>query len=146
MTIRRNVGQVTKGAVAVGQRSAGRIIGKTCEHVPTGAVLVVQTESRSEIVDAGFALVGAIAIFTQPGETLANHQLCQRATILALCRFVHLLAKSLEHRIAYRMRWRDRDNLVRARLGGRWRLLTARLVSPYAKDANSKVAKTETRK
>src|SRR5262249_49656969 len=58
MTIRRNVGQVTKGAVAVGQRSAGRIIGKTCEHVPTGAVLVVQTESRSEIVDAGFALVG----------------------------------------------------------------------------------------
>jgi len=65
MTIRRNVGQVTKGAVAVGQRSAGRIIGKTCEHVPTGAVLVVQTESRSEIVDAGFALVGAIAIFTQ---------------------------------------------------------------------------------
>ena len=127
MTIRRNVGQVTKG-VAVGQRSAGRIIGKTCEHVPTGAVLVVQTESRSEIVDAGFALVGAIAIFTQPEETLANHQLCQRATILALCRFVHLLAKSLEHRIAYRMRWRDRDNLVRARLGGRWRLLTARLV------------------
>src|SRR5215831_6787077 len=121
MTIRRNVGQVTKGAVAVGQRSAGRIIGKTCEHVPTGAVLVVQTESRSEIV-------GAIAIFTQPEETLANHQLCQRATILALCRFVHLLAKSLEHRIAYRMRWRDRDNLVRARLGGRWRLLTARLV------------------
>ena len=110
-----------KGAVAVGQRSAGRIIGKTCEHVPTGAVLVVQTESRSEIV-------GAIAIFTQPEETLANHQLCQRATILALCRFVHLLAKSLEHRIAYRMRWRDRDNLVRARLGGRWRLLTARLV------------------
>jgi hypothetical protein len=47
------------------------------------AVLVVQTESRSEIV-------GAIAIFTQPEETLANHQLCQRATILALCRFVHL--------------------------------------------------------
>src|SRR5262245_38456632 len=64
MTIRRNVGQVTKG-VAVGQRSAGRIIGKTCEHVPTGAVLVVQTERRSEIVVAGFALVGAIAIFTQ---------------------------------------------------------------------------------
>src|SRR5262249_46764297 len=119
MTIRRNVGQVTKGAVAVGQRSAGRIIGKTCEHVPTGCPCCSDREPQRDCRrDRHFH--AARRNLGQPPALSARDDSCAVP--------LRSSAKSLEHRIAYRMRWRDRDNLVRARLGGRWRLLTARLV------------------
>src|SRR5262245_38456633 len=73
-------------------------------------------------------LLSARSPFSRSRRNLGQPPALSARDDFALCRFVHLLAKSLEHRIAYRMRWRDRDNLVRARLGGRWRLLTARLV------------------
>jgi hypothetical protein len=88
----------------------------------------VQAESRRKIVDAGFVLVGTITIFAQPKKSLANHQLCQRTTILALGGFVHLLAKGLERRVAYRLWRRDRHGFVGTRLRRRWRLRTTRLV------------------
>ncbi|MGA6934696.1 MAG: hypothetical protein WB041_04815 [Pseudolabrys sp.] len=91
---------------------------KTCKHVPTGTILAIEAEGCREVVDTGFALVGAITFFAQPEEALANHEFGQRLTILALSSFVYLFAKGFECRFAYRFWRRDRDGFVRARLVG----------------------------
>ena len=118
LAIEGRIGGRADRAFVLGQGRACRIVGKTCEHIPTRAVLVVQAEGGREIVDAGFALVGAVAIFAQPEESLANNQLGQSGTVLVLCRFAHLLTKGLEGRVVYRLRRRDRDNLVGANFSG----------------------------
>ena len=107
---------------------AGRIVGKARQLVPAGAVLVVEAEGGREIVDAGFLLVGAVALLTQPEEALADDQLGERCAILALGRFAHLFAEGLEAGIGDRLRRRHRHRFVGSGLGRRRGLLATWLI------------------
>src|SRR4030095_14140889 len=63
---------------------------------PSRAVLIVQAERCAEIVGTRFALVGTIAIFALPKESLRDHKLCQCSTVLFLTRLADLLAEGFK--------------------------------------------------
>jgi len=126
--VKSRIGGRAHRAFAFRRGGAGWIVGETAEHVPAGAVFVVQAKCRREIVDARFALVGAVAVLAQPEEALVDHKLCKRSAVLALRRFADLLAKILKGWIRNRARRRYRNHLVGSRFGRRrWQITRPRL-------------------
>jgi hypothetical protein len=55
-----------------GRGRRGRILGIAGQDFPAGALLVVEAERGRQIVEAGFALVGGVAVLALPEEPCAT--------------------------------------------------------------------------
>ena len=77
-----------------GRRS--RILGIAGQDFPAGALLVVEAERRRQIVEAGFALVGGVAVLALPEEPLRDHHERHGGAILALGGFAELQSRPLD--------------------------------------------------
>ena len=91
---------------------------QSSEHVPASAILVLETESCGQIVDAGSSPVRAVAFLADPEETLPDDKLCQSGAILVLGHFAQLFTQCLEGGIVDGL-WRlHGDRLVWFEAGG----------------------------
>src|SRR5450755_4645051 len=105
-------GRRTDRAVVLGRGRHGRILGIAGEDFPAGAFLVVEAERRRQIVDAGFAPVGGVAVLALPEKPLRDHQARHGGAILALGGFAELLAHGVEAFVGHLLGRRDRHRLV----------------------------------
>ena len=86
--------------------------------LPAGPVLGVEIDRRRQIVDAGFPLVGSVALFPHPKEIVGDHQAGERGAVLAVCDVAKLLAERLEARVAGGLREGHRNRPVGLGRGG----------------------------
>ena len=74
--------------------------------------LLFRLSAVSEIVDAGFTFVGAVAAVALPKEALGDNEAGERGAIFFLRGFADLFAQSLEDWIGDRRRQRDGDRFI----------------------------------
>src|SRR4029079_6390949 len=118
LSVESRVGRCTNGVFSVRQRGTRGIVGKARKHVPAGGVLVLQAKSRGQIINAGFSLVGAVALLADPEKSLPDDKLCQSGAILVLRHFPQLLAQGLEGGIVDGLGRLHSDRFVRFGAGG----------------------------
>jgi hypothetical protein len=101
----------------VRERDRGVVAREVAQQLPARAVLVGEADGDREIVDAGLARVGAVAVLLQPEEAL-RHQGGERVAVLALGDLLELLAERGPARIEMGLGLGDHDRLVGLGGGG----------------------------